>query len=1489
MFKLKKNILLTASFLSVSLFATDYDNAKFDNYVSGQGVNEVLAEAQFIICSLSRLGTEELAGDGAYKATIYSDECEAATASATDSTAGTTAPSSATDSTSSSTAATGSADTSGKDIDIVYVNTAFTSRTVQTTKGWLINDKPWDDNSNQEPKNIMYLLNEQTETASDTNKFGDFTLRYQKATFGNTEDDLPEWYTCPAESSREYQWSWCADGADLGRALLIANDGSIQFKSELQNSPQQNVVADYLDNGDIAGVYSRSSGFMDESLRDDSCDEIAQGEDGEWDHDAWWECQPEEFRNSSVQILGIFAFGISAESASYCTAMSALYEVDWSIYNEETDGPTLTPYTLTDAARSYLGNNNSWDTEEKCFSIDKKDATTNIWNYGVYNMDGSQFDLENQSFPIRAMVDVDGKLKRAHGYASYWGVWVDDVYQPYITETTEWQRDDNNGNDDLSKYNLKAKTIEVNKREKSFSALNDLDGVGFRFWVNDSWWSDEYQKLGFPKVEPWEGKVQFKSSKAVFTDYNNGNSSEPLTYNLYGKYDGKNTYIADLVGAKLDKDNIRKIIKNDSSDPGKPMNLTMEFNEFPSYDYGQGWEQDQWMRVILCNVPFAAPANVDMYSWDHFEDIDSGFCMKIEGVLKMSSDGSEMVLASDPDSNYYVAARDFDTGNEYGFDHRNWNQGGNTYDLKLTLAGLERPAGMELKLQNLFTNLGSLGQFDANGGDISGGLEAFLDSSDSFTFIIGGGLNLYDHEGNRFRRVMGTFGVDETPPATIFVDDVKANEGSVDSSHSFSVSLSSAQSSDVSFDYVISSSSTASSNDYSDLVAATVTIPAGTVSSNISFVVTGDAIAEGQDDEKIILTLSNPSNALLGRGEAIAYIYDDDANRVIYEDYYGVFDAETQTFKITEGVKYNPRYERTDLPAPISFTASEWVTNMQKTWGIGEEWEYTEYRDLNIYSDDTNQDYTVTKEAMELPISATRDAGISTTKWSRISLTELPSSLNCLRECFTAAGLKAHYTDVKLQADPSGDNSYQGTVTNASPSPYADVGPYIKEDISITRTYDAGTENEWSETIDYSKGDHRDGIVASDVYKYRMSNEVFVDALGVKIEDGVDWGIARPGDKIRGARFANPDGWERQTEWGLNAGMLIEDKYLQYIECDYSLDSNGDKVYNEFHPEYTEANGKLDEIRYCTNKLWGNDDILVSYNVDVRVEKQFDIFNATDGSKVSLSPPKTLYFRAPNNESFGDDADKKFRLDYQGDHLGGIPGNVIDIDTGESLGEYVEEWKDNYRWVQRFTIPDGSILTDGSDVQYKVKALAGEEWLGKKDSAIGTLSNLLTLKSASDLLTNKSLRWEVSERKESWWDCSLKIERTETYTDDDGNEQSYTYEDTDWEACDALDPDSPEWAEVWTETQSFNNCEEKLDMFVQEYQENIQRMIAESGGIQNYTGIMSPFEDPIWLNEFYQPQRDECKTIGSVPTTLINNGNAAVVNGTVVFDPSPDK
>ena len=52
--------------------------------------------------------------------------------------------------------------------------------------------------------------------------------------------------------------------------------------------------------------------------------------------------------------------------------------------------------------------------------------------------------------------------------------------------------------------------------------------------------------------------------------------------------------------------------------------------------------------------------------------------------------------------------------------------------------------------------------------------------------------------------MVGTFGVSDTPPATIFVDDLKVNEPATsNTSTQYSVSLSSAQASAVTFDYAI--------------------------------------------------------------------------------------------------------------------------------------------------------------------------------------------------------------------------------------------------------------------------------------------------------------------------------------------------------------------------------------------------------------------------------------------------------------------------------------------------------------------------------------------------------------------------------------------------------------------------------------------------------------------------------------------------------------
>ena len=107
--------------------------------------------------------------------------------------------------------------------------------------------------------------------------------------------------------------------------------------------------------------------------------------------------------------------------------------------------------------------------------------------------------------------------RRVHGYASYWGVHVDDVYQQYVTDETQWLKDDGSDDSDTpATFKVIPRKLVVEKREKTFLALNEIDGLNLNFWTNDSWWSDEFQKLGFAKVEPWDGKIQFKSNKAVF-------------------------------------------------------------------------------------------------------------------------------------------------------------------------------------------------------------------------------------------------------------------------------------------------------------------------------------------------------------------------------------------------------------------------------------------------------------------------------------------------------------------------------------------------------------------------------------------------------------------------------------------------------------------------------------------------------------------------------------------------------------------------------------------------------------------------------------------------------------------------------------------------------------------------------------------------------------------------------------------------------------
>ena len=171
--------------------------------------------------------------------------------------------------------------------------------------------------------------------------------------------------------------------------------------------------------------------------------------------------------------------------------------------------------------------------------------------------------------------------------------------------------------------------------------------------------------------------IQFKDNKAVMTDYLNGSSSNQVNYSLYGIHDGSTTLVADLVGAKLDYDNLKQILDNDGT--GKPMDLNFE----------------------LSNVPAAGSGSTSVtlklfYGSDTTQDADEDY-LKVVLTANWESDGTNFSIKLPASSSV--------TGSFYD---RNGtvlttNATNQTEDIfTVTSSGPNRPANLTLRLSQLF-------------------------------------------------------------------------------------------------------------------------------------------------------------------------------------------------------------------------------------------------------------------------------------------------------------------------------------------------------------------------------------------------------------------------------------------------------------------------------------------------------------------------------------------------------------------------------------------------------------------------------------------------------------------------------------------------------------------------------------------------------------------------------------------------------------------
>jgi hypothetical protein len=223
--------------------------------------------------------------------------------------------------------------------------------------------------------------------------------------------------------------------------------------------------------------------------------------------------------------------------------------------------------------------------------------------------------------------------------------------------------------------------------------------------------------------------------------------------------------------------------------------------------------------------------------------------------------------------------------------------------------------------------------------------------------------------------------------------------------------------------------------------------------------------------------------------------------------------------------------------------------------------------------------------------------------------------------------------------------------------------------------------------------------------------------------------VTNPYTQLKNSEFSWP--WagsqKEPLEWGVRTGRLVATQSdLDSIECKKN-DSGG---YRETHPEFS-ASAK----RYCPDLLSRSDSTVstyyeISFGASPWDRTKYIVDQATS-LDVKFASPTVLYYTVPDETKYGEDRGKTMRLDYMGfGELYGIPGHVVNTQTGEVLGKYFSgEWKENYRYAARFLIENDSqgnepTLSSGgeSPTIYKVKALDGEEWLALKPSARASLT-----------------------------------------------------------------------------------------------------------------------------------------------------------------------
>jgi hypothetical protein len=246
----------------------------------------------------------------------------------------------------------------------------------------------------------------------------------------------------------------------------------------------EKMSAFYRDNGDIAGGFS----------------EVKESNDKEDESD----------------YLLFYSFFINDSDNSFCKKLVAVDKINFDAIEIQTMTSPQNFYSriTTEPLPEAEYKKKRFITDEKCYSTKIKDSSLDVYDYGVYNPDGSRLIAEESSFLLVGQVTNEkSEVIDVRAFVYPQGAFVLPQYQQYLhllEDTTEFRKLNLYGQSPEEIYYLRPKDIEVELVEPRYLEEDDSEKNRFQYFSE--------RLLNLAEIAAMDGKPWYCVKNCVTRD-----------------------------------------------------------------------------------------------------------------------------------------------------------------------------------------------------------------------------------------------------------------------------------------------------------------------------------------------------------------------------------------------------------------------------------------------------------------------------------------------------------------------------------------------------------------------------------------------------------------------------------------------------------------------------------------------------------------------------------------------------------------------------------------------------------------------------------------------------------------------------------------------------------------------------------------------------------------------------------------------------------